>query len=268
VKPLAPIAADAEPTLSDADAAVSEPPPDHELHQRLSAATERLDELQRALYAEGTRGVLVVLQGRDTSGKDGTVRHVFGPLNPQGVVVRSFRAPTAEELKHDFLWRIHQAVGPRGVITIFNRSQYEDVLAVRVHGLVPESVWRRRFDQINRFEQLLTESGYRVLKFFLHISRSEQKHRLEERLDDPKKNWKFQVGDLAERALWDDYTLAYREALARCSTAAAPWYLVPADEKGVRNVLIAECVLRAVEELDPRFPAARPEVLAQRHSFR
>ncbi|MGN6391906.1 MAG: polyphosphate kinase 2 family protein [Gemmatimonadales bacterium] len=222
--------------------------------ERVSALTERMDVLQEALYAEAKRSLLVVLQGRDTSGKDGTIRKVFGPLDPQGVLVTGFKAPTPAELAHDFLWRVHQAVPPRGSIGIFNRSHYEDVLVVRVHELVPENVWRPRYEQINLFERLLVENGVTILKFFLHISRDEQRERLAARLEDPAKYWKFSVGDLGERDRWDAFTAAYEEALERTSTAWAPWYVVPADKKYLRDLLVAEVVTRTLERMDPKYP--------------
>jgi PPK2 family polyphosphate:nucleotide phosphotransferase len=230
------------------------------------AETERLarriDELQDALYAEGRRALLVVLQGRDTAGKDGTIRKVFGPLEPLGLTVTSFKAPSPIELAHDYLWRVHQAVPVRGTIGVFNRSHYEDVLVVRVHALVPEAVWRARYDQIVQFERMLTENGVAILKFFLHISRKEQQERLLARLADPTKYWKFAAGDLAERERWDGYTEAYREALERTSTPEAPWYLVPADKKYLRDVLVAQVVADRLERMDPKYPGP-PEGLEQ-----
>jgi PPK2 family polyphosphate:nucleotide phosphotransferase len=228
-----------------------------ELRKRLATLTDRLDHLQYALYAEGKRALLVVLQGRDTSGKDGTIRNVFGPLDPQSTAVTAFKAPTEPELRHDFLWRVHQAVPGKGLIGIFNRSHYEDVLVVRVRALAPESVWRPRYEQINGFERMLVESGTTVLKFFLHISRDEQRERLLARLEEPDKFWKFNPEDLKDRRRWDDYTAAAEEMIARTSTDLAPWYVVPADRKPLRDVLIAETVVAALERLDPRFP--RPE---------
>ena len=224
------------------------------LHQRLETLTARLDKLQYALYAEARRAVLVVLQGRDTSGKDGTIRNVFGPLDPQSTAVTAFKAPTEQELRHDFLWRVHQAVPGHGLIGIFNRSHYEDVLVVRVRELVPEGVWRPRYEQINRFERNLVESGTTVLKFFLHISRDEQRERLLARLEEPEKFWKFNPGDLEDRRRWDDYTAAAEEMIARTSTEVAPWYVVPADRKPLRDVLVAETVVAALERMDPRYP--------------
>jgi PPK2 family polyphosphate:nucleotide phosphotransferase len=238
-----------------------------ELRAELEKLTDRMDALQRALHADGTRALLVVLQGRDASGKDGTLRKVFGPLDPLGVTATSFKAPTELELRHDFLWRVHRVTPPRGAIAIFNRSHYEDVLVVRVRRLVPESVWRPRYDQINRFERILVENGTVILKFMLHISREEQRQRLVDRLEDPEKFWKFNAGDLRERELWDDYTEAYREMLARTSTADAPWYVVPADEKAVRDVLVARTVTETLERMDPRYPGPPPELDALRRAL-
>jgi PPK2 family polyphosphate:nucleotide phosphotransferase len=231
-----------------------------ELEKRLEAMTERMDRLQEALYAEGKRALLVVLQGRDTSGKDGAIRGVLGPLNPQGVIITSFKAPTSAELSHDFLWRVHLAVPSRGTVGVFNRSHYEDVLVVRVHALVPEAVWRPRYEQINQFESILSQNGVTILKFMLHISREEQRKRLLARLSDPEKYWKFASGDLKERDLWDAYTAAYEEMLERTSTSWAPWYVVPADRKPVRDVLLAGVILDALERLDPKFPPAPVEI--------
>jgi PPK2 family polyphosphate:nucleotide phosphotransferase len=237
------------------------------LRQRLDSLTARLDELQYALYAEGRRALLIVLQGRDTSGKDGTIRKVFGPLDPQSTVVTSFKAPTEQELRHDFLWRVHQAAPAHGLIGIFNRSHYEDVLVVRVRRLVPEAVWRPRYEQINRFERNLVGSGTTVLKFFLHISRDEQRERLLARLDEPDKFWKFNFSDLEDRRRWDDYTAAAEEMIARTSTELAPWYLVPADRKPLRDVLVAETVVAALERMDPKYPAPSGDLDAWRREL-
>jgi len=259
--PLQPLALGAVPDLTDAAA---EPPPglpDKEaLRDQVDELAARTAKLQTTLFAEGTRSVLVVLQGRDTAGKDGVVRHLFGRLNPMGLELSSFRVPTPLELGHDFLWRIHQAVPPRGKIGIFNRSHYEDVLVVRVHGLVPAPVWGARYEQINGFERHLSENGVTILKFCLHISREEQRKRLLARLADPEKNWKFNANDLRERERWDEYTAAYRDALARTSTAWAPWYIVPSDRKPVRDLLIAEVVLAALERMKPAYPPVPAEV--------
>ena len=226
--------------------------------------TDRLDQLQAALGAESTRALLVVLQGRDASGKDGTIRRVFRGINPAYCPVTSFKRPSPVELHHDYLWRIHQALPPKGSIGIFNRSHYEDVLAVRIHRIVPEEVWRKRFDHINEFERMLTDEGTVIRKFFLHISKEEQRKRLEERLSDPAKNWKFQSADLDERKRWDDYTAAYEEVLERCSTDYAPWYVVPADKNKPRDYLIAELLVSTLEEMNPQYPPANPEVLELR----
>jgi PPK2 family polyphosphate:nucleotide phosphotransferase len=209
----------------------------------------RLEALQEKLWAEHRRKILIVLQGMDTSGKDGTIRHVFEGVNPLGVRVKAFKAPTEEERDHDFLWRVHPHVPGAGEIVIFNRSHYEDVLAARVRSLVPKEVWKRRYDQINDFERLLGETGTLILKFFLHISPEEQKERLQDRLDDPTKRWKFRLGDLEDRKLWPDYQKAYEDLLARTSQDQAPWYLVPADKKWYRNLFVATVLVEALEEL-------------------
>jgi PPK2 family polyphosphate:nucleotide phosphotransferase len=257
---LAPVAPGSRVQLRDEDARVPDELPKSELNARLRTLADRMDELQGALHAEAKRAVLVVLQGRDASGKDGTIRKVFGPLDPQGVVVTSFKVPSAEERAHDYLWRVHRAVPARGEIGIFNRSHFEDVLVVRVDRLVPESVWRPRYEQINQFERLMAQNGVTILKFFLHISRGEQKERLLARLGDPAKYWKFDAGDLGKREQWDAYTEAYEEMLSRTSTPEAPWYVIPADRKPVRNVTIAELVVETLERLDPRYPGAPPEL--------
>jgi PPK2 family polyphosphate:nucleotide phosphotransferase len=263
---LQPVPPGAAVSLGDEDARLpgGDVPPKAELHKELDQLTGRMDQLQRALYAEGTRALLVVLQGRDASGKDGTLRKVFGPLDPLGVTATSFKAPSEPELRHDYLWRVHGAAPPRGAIGIFNRSHYEDVLVVRVRRLAPESVWRPRYEQINLFERILVENGTVVLKFMLHISREEQRQRLLARLEDPEKYWKFNAGDLKERELWEEYTEAYREILERTSTAVAPWYVVPADEKRVRDVLVARTVTETLERMDPRYPGPPPELEAMR----
>ena len=215
---------------------------------------KRLSELQSRLYAEGKQSLLIVLQGMDTAGKDGTIRHVFSMVNPQGVRVTSFKKPTSEELAHDYLWRVHAHTPARGEIGIFNRSHYEDVLVVRVHNLVPPEVWKKRYDQINAFEKLLADEGTRVVKFFLHISKEEQKERLEARLANPEKHWKFNPADLSERARWDDYTTAYAEAISRTSSDYAPWYAIPGDRKWQRNLIVGQVLLDVLEQMDPQFP--------------
>lgn len=228
--------------------------------ERLQELNDRLEALQEALWAEHRHQVLVVLQGMDTSGKDGTIRHVFEGVNPLGVRVAAFKAPTQEELEHDFLWRVHARVPGRGEIAIFNRSHYEDVLVARVQKLVPPEVWRARYDQINDFERLLAATGTTVLKFFLYISKDEQKERLQARLDDPRKQWKFRLGDLADRALWDEYIKAYEEALSRTSQKCAPWYVVPADKKWYRNLVVATVLVKALEDLKIQVPKAEEDL--------
>jgi PPK2 family polyphosphate:nucleotide phosphotransferase len=219
---------------------------------------ERLRELQTLLFADGRFSLLVVLQAMDTGGKDGTIRHVMSGLNPAGCIVTSFKVPSSEEASHDFLWRIHKAAPARGMIGVFNRSHYEDVLVVRVHGLVPKRVWKARYRQINEFERHLTENGVTILKFYLHISKAEQAKRLRERISDKKKNWKFAAGDVEERKLWGKYQRAYEDALNRCSTPWAPWYVVPADRKWARDALVARTMVRALEGLSLRYP--KPKV--------
>ena len=222
--------------------------------ERLRRLNLQLEELQETLYAEHKHKVLIVLQAMDTGGKDGAIRRVFEGVNPQGVRVASFKAPTSEELDHDYLWRVHQHTPGKGEIVIFNRSHYEDVLIVRVHGLAPEKVWRKRYDQINAVEQMLAEEGTTILKFFLHISRQEQKDRLQARLDDPTKRWKFNPDDLEERKRWNDYMDAYEEVLRRTSTDCAPWYVVPANHKWYRDLVIGAAIVEKLKGLRIRFP--------------
>ncbi|HKH00659.1 MAG TPA: PPK2 family polyphosphate kinase [Bradyrhizobium sp.] len=225
--------------------------------QRTKEDALAIDEMQDRLYAEGRRALLIVLQGVDTSGKDGTIRAVFNASGPPGIRVTSFRGPSADELAHDYLWRVHQHVPPKGIIGIFNRSHYEDVLIVKVKNLVPPDVIEKRYDQINHFEKHLVENDISILKFMLHISSEEQKERLTERLEDPKKQWKFNPSDLEDRKLWKDYEEAYEIALGRCSTKWAPWHVIPADRNWVRNAEIARIVRRKLEEMNPQYP--KPE---------
>jgi PPK2 family polyphosphate:nucleotide phosphotransferase len=220
----------------------------------LEELSARLAALQDPLYAESRQSLLVVLQAMDAGGKDGTVKHVFRGVNPQGVRVTSFKEPTPLELAHDFLWRVHANTPHHGEIGIFNRSHYEDVLIVRVEDLVPESVWRRRYRHINHFEWLLHDSNTRVIKLYLHISREEQAERLQARLADPCKHWKFDPGDLRKRERWDDYMAAYEEAIQRTSVEHAPWYVVPADRKWFRNWAVSRIVIETLEEMDPQYP--------------
>lgn len=219
-----------------------------------AALAKDIDILQDRLYAEGSRALLVILQGTDTSGKDGTIRSVFNATGPLGVSVHAFGPPSRLELEHDYLWRVHAACPRRGTIGIFNRSQYEDVLIGRVRKLAPEKAIEQRYEQINAFEKLLVETGTTILKFMLHISKDEQKERLQERLDDPAKHWKFNPSDLEDREHWDDYQDAYEIMLHRCSTEWAPWHVIPADRKWVRNAAIATIVKATLEEMDPQYP--------------
>lgn len=216
---------------------------------------ERMAELQEMLYAQGEHSLLIVLQAMDAGGKDSTIKKVFDCVNPQGVHVYSFKVPTEEERDHDFLWRIHQRVPRKGYIGIFNRSHYEDVLVVRVNDLVTEDVWRKRYEQINQFEKLLTESGTRILKFYLHISKDEQRERFQERLDRPDKNWKFSKGDLEVRKQWDEYMRAYEDVLTYCNTDYAPWHIVPADRKWYRNFVVTKTIVEALESMSLAYPA-------------
>ncbi len=222
--------------------------------KRLRALNDRMEALQELLFAESRHKVLIVLQATDTGGKDGTIRHVFEGVNPQGVKVASFKKPTPEELGHDYLWRVHAHTPRTGEITIFNRSHYEDVLVVRVHSLVDETTWSRRYDHINDFESMLADEGTTILKFFLHISRDEQAERLRARLATPDKQWKFAAGDLTERERWSDYQAAFQDMLSRTSTQWAPWYVVPADRKWYRNLVVSEVIIAALEDLDMSFP--------------
>lgn len=215
---------------------------------------ERLAELQYLLYAENRRALLVIFQAMDAGGKDGVIRHVMGPLNPQSCPVTSFKAPSADEMAHDFLWRIHKAVPRKGEIGIFNRSHYEDVLIVRVHDLVPKKVWSQRYEQINDFERMLARNGVHILKFYLHISKGEQLKRFRKRLEDPRKHWKANPADFEERKHWDAYTEAYEAALTRCSTEHAPWYVIPADRKWFRNLAVSEVIAETLEGLKMTYP--------------
>jgi PPK2 family polyphosphate:nucleotide phosphotransferase len=221
---------------------------------------EELQELHELLYAENKRALLIVLQGMDAAGKDGTIKHVMSGVNPQGCTVTPFKQPNSVELAHDFLWRIHAATPAKGSIGIFNRSQYEDVLIARVHKLVPKPVWESRYEQINDFEEMLTENGVHILKFFLHISKEEQERRFEERLHDKDKNWKASAADFKEREFWDDYQTAYQDAIAKCSTKDAPWYVIPSDHKWFRNFAVAEIVIQTLQSLHMKFPKPNKDV--------
>ncbi|MEI6741156.1 MAG: PPK2 family polyphosphate kinase [Gemmatimonadaceae bacterium] len=265
---LHPVHADDPLKLNSRAARLEETPPREPLTAATEALLDRLAALQDAFHADGRQALLLVLQGRDASGKDGVIKTVYGAFNPTGVSVAAFGPPTPYERQHDFLWRIHQKVPVLGAIGVFNRSHYEDVLAVRVRGLAPESVWRPRFAQINAFEKMLSENNVIVRKCFLHVSQDEQAVRLRERLDDPRKNWKFRLEDLEDRARWDAYTEAYRDVLRECSTKHAPWYVVPADDKQVRNFLIARLLVETLEAVHPQYPLMDPAVRAAAAGFR
>ncbi|MEA3325898.1 MAG: polyphosphate kinase 2 family protein [Chloroflexota bacterium] len=227
---------------------------------QLKEHTKALSDIQELMYAEHKQKLLIVLQGIDTSGKDGTIEHVFGDVNPQGTKVINFKVPTKKELDHDYLWRVHQHTPGKGEILIFNRSHYEDVLVVRVHDLVSKDVWKKRYDQINDFERLLADEGTTIRKFFLHVSKQEQAKRFLARLDRPQKRWKFNPGDLEEREYWDDYIAAFEDVLSKTSTPWAPWYVVPADRKWYRNLVVASVILDSLKSLDMQFPEEVPEI--------
>jgi PPK2 family polyphosphate:nucleotide phosphotransferase len=229
--------------------------------KRLKELQRQLRELQLRLFAEGEQALLLVLQGMDSSGKDSTIRRVFEGVNPQGVWVRGFGRPEEAELARDYLWRIHRDVPRRGKIGIFNRSQYEDVGVVRVDELQPEEVWRRRYRHIREFERLLTDEGTTVVKVWLHIGRDEQRERLQRRIDDPGRNWKFEPHDLVTRRKWDEHLAAYEEAIAETSTEWAPWYVVPAERRWARDVAIASLLVETLQAMDPQLPSADPEIL-------
>jgi len=231
-------------------------------HKRIAKLQERMDELQFRLYAEQRRSVLICLQALDAGGKDGVVRHVIGSMNPQGCHVVGFKQPSAEELAHDFIWRIESAVPRRGAVTIFNRSHYEDVLIVRVHDLVPKKVWSKRYDQINDFERRLDDNGTKILKFFLHISKEEQLERFKDRLDDPTRHWKISDADYSERKYWPDYEEAYQDAISKCNTKQAPWFVIPSDHKWFRNLAISEIIVETMESLDFKLPPLSVDIAA------
>jgi PPK2 family polyphosphate:nucleotide phosphotransferase len=240
--------------LSDCDPSGTHGVDKSDGERQLQKNLDRLSVLQYLLYAEAKRSLLVVLQGIDAGGKDGTIRHVMSGLNPQGVHVTPFKVPEGAEKRHDYLWRIHQALPEFGQIGIFNRSHYEDVLVVRVHSLVPKSVWSKRYAQINDFEKMLTENGVRIVKFLLYIDKAEQARRFRERLDDKTKNWKFSHADLKEREYWDQYMTAYQEMLRKCSTAGAPWYIIPSNRKWFRNLAVSQILREELESMNLRYP--------------
>jgi PPK2 family polyphosphate:nucleotide phosphotransferase len=227
----------------------------------LEKSLAKLRERQQLLYADSRYSLLVVLQAMDTGGKDGTIRHVLSGLNPVACTVTSFKVPSADDRAHDYLWRIHRSLPARGVIGVFNRSQYEDVLVVRVHNLVPRKVWKERYRQINEFERILSENGVRIVKFYLHISKAEQKRRLKARLADPAKNWKFSEADIAERKRWEDYIGAYEDAINKCSTEWAPWYVVPANVKWARDAMVARVLRETMESMPLAWPKVKKRIL-------
>jgi PPK2 family polyphosphate:nucleotide phosphotransferase len=226
----------------------------HKVERETAKTIARLDDLQNLLWASKEHALLVVLQSPDAGGKDGTIRHVMSGMSPQGCRVTAFKQPTPTELAHDFLWRVHAAVPAKGEVGIFNRSHYEDVLVVRVRGIAPRSVWSKRYEEINNFERLLAENGVAILKFFLHISKDEQKERFAERIEDRTKQWKLAESDLEDRKHWSEYVEAYEEALSRCSTQAAPWFIVPANKKWFRNLAVSSIVVETLESLKLKFP--------------
>ena len=236
----------------------------HESHEHalpeIEAYSQKLHDLQYLMYAEGKRSLLICLQGRDAAGKDGTINHVLGTMNPQGCTVTGFKVPTKEEAAHDFLWRYHQRTPGKGQVAIFNRSHYEDVLVVRVHDLVPKDVWSKRYEQINEFEKMLCNNGTHILKFYLHIDPEEQLARFKQRIDDPARHWKISDGDYAERPFWDDYTAAFEDALSKCSTDHAPWFVIPSNHKWFRNLAVSKIVAETLESLNMKFPAPTVDI--------
>ena len=252
------VTAERPPRLRDEDAAPPAALPTGDaLEKAFEKQADRLEKLQKLFYADGRFALLVVLQGRDASGKDGVIKKVIGAVNPMGCELTSFKVPSELERQHDFLWRIHARVPARGMIGVFNRSHYEDVLVVRVNELVPKKIWSKRYDQINEFERMLSLNNVVILKFMLHVSRAEQKKRFEERIADKTKAWKFRSGDLEDRENWGAFTKAYRDALTRCSTPWAPWFVVPADDNDARNLLVARTIADTLASLDLRYP--KPE---------
>lgn len=243
-----------EISLSEVDPNFDNGMTKEELKEKTEENVKKVIKYQQRLYAESKQSLLVILQALDAGGKDGTIRNVFGPINPQGCQVTSFKAPTSLELSYDFLWRIHKEVPAKGMIKIFNRSHYEDVLIVRVHNWINDKVCKKRYEHINNFESLLTDNNTKILKFFLYISKDEQKKRFQERIDVPEKNWKFAKGDIEERKLWDKYIEQFEEVFFYTSTDYAPWYIVPANSKKFRDYMISTIVLETLEKMDPQFP--------------
>lgn len=232
----------------------------HSAREKTQENATEMADLFRRLYAENQRSILLVLQGMDSAGKDGTIRHVMRGVNPRSCQVVSFKQPSEEELDHDYLWRVHKVVPRKGNIGIFNRSHYEDVLIVRVQNLVPEKVWKPRYEQINVFEKILTDGGMKIIKCYLHISKDEQRERLQERVDDPDARWKFNIGDLDQRKLWSDYMDAYEDALTKCNTEHAPWHIIPSNKKWYRNLCVSELLLDTLKKMDPQYPEPTEDI--------
>jgi PPK2 family polyphosphate:nucleotide phosphotransferase len=228
-----------------------------EARKKLAKLHVQISDLQEKLYAEGKQSLLIILQAMDTGGKDGAVENIFTGINPAGVQVTSFKAPSADEIAHDFLWRVHKMTPSKGMIGVWNRSHYEDVLIVKVHHLIDKKTCENRYDDINAFEKILSNNGVKIIKFFLHISKEEQKNRLQSRLDNKEKNWKFNPGDIEERKLWDNYQDAYEQALGACSTLWAPWYIVPSDHKWHRDLVITEVILETLQNMNPKIPKVK-----------
>ncbi len=240
---------------------------DKKVQKELAAHITKMSELQYLMYAEGGRSLLICLQGRDAAGKDGTINHVLSSMNPQGCTVTGFKVPSAEEAAHDFLWRYHQAMPPKGHVAIFNRSHYEDVLVVRVHNLVPKKIWSQRYQQINDFEKMLFDNGIHILKFYLHIDPDEQLERFKKRIDDPARHWKISAGDYAERPFWDAYSKAYEAALSRCSTAHAPWFIIPSNHKWFRNLAVSRIISEYMTSLRMKFPEPTVDIAEIRRKY-
>lgn len=243
----------------------------HESHEHalpeIEAYTQKLHDLQYLLYAEGKRSLLICLQGRDAAGKDGTINHVLGAMNPQGCRVTGFKVPSKEEAAHDFLWRYHKATPAKGQVAIFNRSHYEDVLVQRVHNMVPKEIWSKRYEHINNFEKLLYDNGTHILKFYLHIDAEEELERFKIRIEDPARHWKISEGDYAERPFWDDYTAAFEDALSKCSTEHAPWFIIPSNHKWFRNLAISRIVSETLEALNIKFPEPTVDIDAIKQKY-
>ena len=240
---------------------------DKKVQKELAAHITKMSELQYLMYAEGGRSLLICLQGRDAAGKDGTINHVLSAMNPQGCTVTGFKVPSAEEAAHDFLWRYHQAMPSKGHVAIFNRSHYEDVLVVRVHNLVPKKIWSQRYQQINDFEKMLFDNGIHILKFYLHIDPDEQLERFKKRIDDPARHWKISAGDYAERPFWDAYSKAYEAALSRCSTAHAPWFIIPSNHKWFRNLAVSRIISEYMASLRMKFPEPTIDIAEIRRKY-